>query len=146
MVYRNGVRGGSVHTSDDHGVEGFYIHHAEIDFTIFVMGLEGNRAIAKLTVRSVEETGLRVFGDGLAVDLDADAAFQDSDVASEPAVVLNWGLAFVTDGVEAASLFIVRVGVIDLGFVATVWPTALLELRVEVDSRVGARGGEDFGY
>ena len=136
---------GSVHPGDDHGVNGFDFHAAEVDFALRIVGLQGDRAFPELAVGPLEEAGFRVLGDRLAVDLDLDGPADDGDVAGEPLVIFCRGLVLVPDSVEAARLFIVRVGIVDLGFVTAVGPTALLVLRVEVDPGVGAWLGKDFG-
>ena len=89
--------------------------------------------------------GLRPFVDDIAVDLQRDVIALDDHFIQEPLIVLVVRVFNVNDVVQAAGLFPVGVGAVDLGFKAVVGPSFFLIGRVEIDAGVGVGEGHHLG-
>ena len=97
-------------------------------------------------MRTVEVPWFRVFGDGLAVDFNFDGPVDNFDVVGEPLVVADGGFIDVSYGVEGTGFFEIGVGVVDLSFIASGGPPAILISCVEIDAGVGTRGSHEDSF
>ena len=127
--------------------QSLYADVLEEDRTVGVMALQAKRALVQ-DAGEVFRLRLLIFRLGVidndfVIHFDDDVLAFDANRLSPPFVVFGGGGVDVDDAVEAAGLFGVTVGVVDLGFVAVFGPSRFLVLCVEIDARVAAFEGHD---
>jgi hypothetical protein len=108
-----------------------------VDFAAGVMGLEGEGAGAEFALEILARLRAGRFGvlqHDHVVDLHGHLVALDDDRLGPPFIVLRRGVAEVHDIVEAAGLFPVALGDVDLALETALRPAGFLILGVEVNA------------
>jgi len=106
------------------------------------MGLKRESAFIELA--SEIATGLFVGGFGIihhrfSIDFDGHVISLHDDMLRPPLIVLRRWLADIDHVIEAARLFPIRVGVVDLRLKPVFWPATWLVSCMEINAAVGTR-------